>query len=243
MTGELDAAAALPAASREFELGSEVSPLAAVTSPDPLPGSRSLGWIEVGRILAILAVVAIHVASPLLVNRPGHPASWWVGNLVQSAARWSVPVFVMISGGLILRSPRTGELAAFYRRRLGRFAIPMVFWIVAYLVFGHVVANVPPDLHAALVSVATGRPTYHLWFLFVIGGLAIVAPLLAWAVQKPNPRRLLGFVAAAYAIAMINNILNTMGIGAPNAVTRFVPYVADFLAGFALLSVAWTARR
>jgi surface polysaccharide O-acyltransferase-like enzyme len=230
-----------PAASRGSQGGSDVTRLTLATTPHALPGSRSIGWIEVGRIMAIVAVIAIHVVSPL-VTRPGHPESWWLGNLVQSTSRWSVPVFVMISGALILRSRRTAQLGEFYRRRLRRLGIPMVFWIAAFLTFGHLVSNTPPTLHDALVSVAAGRPYYHLWFLFVIGGLAIIAPLLAWAVQTPG-RPLLAFVAAAYVLAIVANILTTMGIGQPNAVTRFGPYLAEFLAGFALLTVASTPGR
>ena len=230
-----------PAASRNSPGESDVTPLSLATTPQALPGSRSIGWIEVGRILAIVAVIAIHVASPL-ITRAGHPESWWLGNLIQSTSRWSVPVFVMISGALILRSRRTAELGQFYRRRLTRLGIPMVFWITAFLIFGHVMSNTPPTLHDALVSVAAGRPYYHLWFLFVIGGLAVIAPLLAWAVQTPG-RPLLAFVAVAYVLAIIANILTTLGIGQPNAVTRFGPYLAEFLAGFALLTVASTPAR
>jgi len=60
------------------------------------PEDARIGWIEIGRVAAILAVIAIHVASPLVI-RPSHPESWWFGNLVESGSRWCVPVFVMVS--------------------------------------------------------------------------------------------------------------------------------------------------
>lgn len=199
--------------------------------------TRSIGWIEVARILAIVAVILIHVASPL-VSRATYAGSWWVGNFVESATRWCVPLFVMISGGLILTSPKTTSITEFYRRRVARLGVPMVVWIVAYLVFGRAVSGHPATLDNALVSIAAGRPYFHLYFLFVIAGVSLVAPLLAWAVRGRDHRQLLWLVAVAYTFAMIDNILTSLlRTGTPNAVTRFVPYIADFLAGYALLSV------
>jgi len=214
---------------------------------DPAPGvratTRSILWVEVARVLAIVAVIFIHVGSPL-VSQTTHQGSWWAGNLVESATRWCVPLFVMISGGLVLASPRTTAMTDFYRRRLTRLGIPMVVWIVAYLLFGRAVSGSPATLDAALASVAAGKPFYHLYFLFVIAGVSLAAPLLAWAVQGRDQQQVLRFVALAFVLAMIDNALTSLlRIGSPNAVTRFVPYVADFLAGYALLSVRPTRAR
>ena len=217
------------------------------TAADPAldvrAATRSILWVEVARVLAIVAVIFIHVGSPL-VSATNHQASWWTGNFVESATRWCVPLFVMISGGLVLASPRTTALTDFYRRRVTRLGLPMVVWIVAYLAFGRAVSGSPATVDAALASVAAGRPYYHLYFLFVIAGVSLAAPLLAWAIQGREHQQLVRFVAVAFTLAMIDNALTSLlRIGTPNAVTRFVPYVADFLAGYALLSVRPTRAR
>jgi surface polysaccharide O-acyltransferase-like enzyme len=214
-----------------------------LASLDVRAATRSILWVEVARILAIVAVIFIHVGSPL-VSQANHQGSWWTGNLVESATRWCVPLFVMISGGLVLASPKTLAMTDFYRRRVTRLGLPMVVWIVAYLLFGRAVSGNPATLEAALTSVAAGRPYYHLYFLFVIAGVSLVAPVLAWAIQGRDHQQVLRFVAVAFTLAMIDNALTSLlQIGTPNAVTRFVPYVADFLAGYALLSVRPTRAR
>ena len=56
------------------------------------------------RILATLAVVTIHVCSPYWFNGDVSSANWLFLNLFESASRWAVPIFFMISGTLFLGS-------------------------------------------------------------------------------------------------------------------------------------------
>jgi surface polysaccharide O-acyltransferase-like enzyme len=153
-------------------------------------------------------------------------------------------VFVMISGGLVLSSARTLLASDFYRRRSVRLGIPLVVWTIAYLVFGNLVAGRPATVAEALRLVGFGLPYFHLYFLFVMAGLTIAAPLLRAAVEALDERKLLAAVAIAFGLAMVDNALVTLaGIGTPNAVTRWLPFVGDFLAGYALLSIPRTPGR
>lgn len=204
-----------------------------------------IAWVDLSRVAAILAVLAIHVAAPL-VALPIHPASWWFGNVVESSARWCVPVFVMISGALLLASARTADTAAFYRRRFARLGPAMLVWIPAYLVFGYLVNDVPRDLNEAVRSVLAGRPYYHLYFLFVIAGLYLIAPWLEPLVARAGSegrRQVTAAVIVATAIAIADAIIQQFGIGSPNAVTRWVPFVGYFLAGVLIAGVPGTPGR
>ena len=49
---------------------------------------------------------------------------------------WAVPVFVMISGALVLdRSAHAAGPAAFYRRRFARILPPLIAWNLICLTF------------------------------------------------------------------------------------------------------------
>jgi surface polysaccharide O-acyltransferase-like enzyme len=207
------------------------------TEPNTQPGSSevlvhpSLAWVDAARVLAILAVIAIHTASSLVSNR-ALPESWWFGNLVQSAARWSVPMFVMISGALLLRSPSADDPISFYRRRLSRILPPLIAWSAIYLLYGHVNADNPRTLNDAVSLLLAGRPYFHLYFLFLITGLYFVAPFLRPLVALPD-RRTLGLAVLVFlALGMVDDIITIQWhYGGANAATRFVPYVGYFLAG------------
>ena len=59
-------------------------------------------WLDNSRIIAILAVVFLHVSAGVVTESVIGTESWWVGNLYDSLVRWCVPVFVMISGAVLL---------------------------------------------------------------------------------------------------------------------------------------------
>jgi surface polysaccharide O-acyltransferase-like enzyme len=214
--------------------------IGAPASPAPR-NSASFAWIDLGRILAIAAVVAIHVATPLVAD-PSRTGRWWTGNVFDSITRWSVPLFIMLSGALLLVLRPRDDLADFYRRRLARLGPPFVVWVVVYLVADHFILHRPAGLVDAVRLVAAGSVDVHLYFLFVIIGLYLVAPLLLPIVRHPDPRVLPLAVAVALVVGMANVGLEVLGIGEPNALTRWISYLGYFLAGAWLLRVA-TPRR
>ena len=213
------------------------------SDPERTAAVDRVDWIELGRVAAILAVIAIHVAASL-VQRTSHPSAWWFGNLVESGSRWSVPLFVMISGALLLTSPRTADARAFYRRRFARLGPALIVWTIAYLIFGHITAGAPRRFEDAFRSVLAGRPFYHLYFLFVIAGLYVVAPALRLLFERVSRRSLMIMTALAFGLAIGDVAIQYLGGGgAPNALTRWLPFVGFFLAGAWLRDVASTPRR
>lgn len=208
-----------------------------------VPAQRSLAWIDAARVAAILAVIAIHVVSPLVTNR-ALPESSWFGNVVDSAARWSVPLFVMISGALLLHSDLADDPLAFYRRRLSRILPPLVAWTAFYLILGYVTVNNPATLNAAGYSILAGRPSFHLYFLYLIAGLYLVAPFIRPLVRIAD-RRSLGIAVVVFlALGIADDLIIAWGgIGQVNATTRFVPYIGYFLAGAWLVGLAPSRSR
>lgn len=208
-----------------------------------MEAARSLAWIDVARITAIVAVIAIHVVSPLVTSR-ADPQRWWFGNVIDSAARWSVPLFVMISGALLLHSDLADDPARFYRRRLGRILPALVAWSAIYLIYGHLSSDNPQTLREAVAYVAAGRPYFHLYFLYLMAGLYLVTPFLRPLVAR-STRRVLGIAVLVFlAVGIADSLaMRWMGTGGANAATRFVPYIGYFLAGAWLVGMAPTRRR
>lgn len=75
-------------------------------------------WLDVVRLVAMFTVVCCHSADPFNFY-PGEPPAniaeikWW-GAVYGSLLRPCVPLFVMITGALLL--PVKGEVAPFYRK-------------------------------------------------------------------------------------------------------------------------------
>ncbi len=193
-------------------------------------------WIDNARIAAVGAVVFLHVASPVVKEAdPVGSISWWIGNLCDSAGRWGVPVFVMISGMLLLDPGKTESAVEFYRKRASRVLVPLAFWTVFFLLWvskGPLVRGEGiPWLFWAERTV-TGRPFYHMWFLYMIVGFYLFVPFLRKIVRQSSPHELLFLVATLFGISMANFALNQAGAGHDQLfINRFLLYLPFFLAG------------
>ena len=81
-------------------------------------------WLDNSRILAVCGVVFLHVAAGVVLGHEVGTGDWWFGNVYDSVVRWCVPVFVMISGALLLDPGKKEDLSTFYKKRLARVLLP-----------------------------------------------------------------------------------------------------------------------
>ena len=88
------------------------------------------GSLDVLRTGAAVLVVLLHCSGSLRPLAEFGP-EWWGTALLQAFTRSAVPLFVMISGALLI-GPETENLAAFYRRRASRILVPLIFWMLFY---------------------------------------------------------------------------------------------------------------
>ena len=101
------------------------TPVHATTTASP----PRLAYIDQLRVVAALAVVMIHVSAMHWGDTPPASADWQAMNVYAAVSRWCVPVFVMLSGALLLAPGRENEpWADFYQRRLVRVLLPLAFW-------------------------------------------------------------------------------------------------------------------
>ena len=94
---------------------------------------QSINWVDNARIISIFAVVVLHCSAEVVAGNIIGSASYWVGNIFDSAVRWCVPVFAAISGYLLLNGASEERKASFFRKRFEKILIPVLVWSVFYL--------------------------------------------------------------------------------------------------------------
>ncbi len=195
-----------------------------------------LPWIDGLRVAAAFAVIVLHLSANAVVNDTVvNSVSWWTANLADSAVRWCVPVFVLISGGLILPKVRTTGLAAFYKQKFLRLGIPVAFWSLIYLSWNWIkIGHIDfPDAGERMLS---GMPATHLWFLYMLLGLYAVAPFLAAFLSVAGRSLVRAAVILGFAIFSCQTLVVGHS-GVPGGVfTLWLSYVPYFLLGSLLLS-------
>lgn len=223
-------------------------------------------WADVLRCVAAFWVVMIHVAAVPVAHMADIPLSWWRwANAYDAACRAAVPIFIMVSGALLL--PRSDwDTATFLRRRALKLVPAMLFWSLAYDGWKVLIQDVDFTVAGWLGNIVNGlnAPAYpHLWFLWLIAGLYLLAPLLQPFATHAS-RATHGFVAALWFVSTVvvpglarwahvtvgiymQPIAGYVGyflVGA--SVHRFVPArlprtAVALLAGSFAASAAWTA--
>lgn len=88
---------------------------------------KRLVYMDWLRVLATIAVVTIHVSAGYVSVLDANNASrWMAGNLFESISRASVPIFVMISGALLLKGTKDISVGEFLQKRASKVIIPFI---------------------------------------------------------------------------------------------------------------------
>lgn len=125
-------------------------------------------YLDYLRVLATFAVMLIHITGKNWFTADVRSAVWLGFDLYESAARWCVPVFVMISGALFLG--KDVPIETIYKKYILRLAISFAVWSAVYALF------MQGQLSTRLAALVRGR--YHMWFILMIAGLYMCLPFL-----------------------------------------------------------------
>jgi surface polysaccharide O-acyltransferase-like enzyme len=104
--------------------------------------------------------------------------NWWTVSVYDAVANMGVPLFVMLSGLLLLDPAKCEEpMSVFFKKRFARIGLPMVFWTIVYFAWGHFIYGYPLTPSSIFVGLLSGSYP-HLWFMYLIIGLYLVTPIL-----------------------------------------------------------------
>ncbi len=171
-------------------------------------------FFDLARCVAAVAVIAIHVLGPyrqLLGEIPFQ--DWFFAISVNSVSRWAVPVFILISGALMLSDKRPFDLKYYVSRRLGKVLVPFIVWSLFYAYFSGWSASGFDGQHAmdVLEQSATHSTYYHLGFFYYFIPLYFVIPLFRWFVGKFDDGTLYAFTG----VWLVTTVMYLLRIDGP----------------------------
>ncbi|WP_333864065.1 acyltransferase [Sphingobacterium sp.] len=166
-----------------------------------------IAWVDVLRFISIFMVIAIHCSDPFNVSaeaRSNPDFNYW-GSIYGSVLRACVPIFVMITGLLLL--PVKMSIGEFYRKRLLRITVPFLLWSVLYNLFpwitgvlglpstviSEVFAYAPKDapqtfenalVQISLIPIKFNVYTVPMWYIYMLIGLYLYMPFFSAWVEK-----------------------------------------------------------
>ena len=194
-------------------------------------------YLDCLRIMATFAVIILHTASQYWYAVEVGTYEWRVFSFYDGMVRWSVPVFVMISGALFLG--RNISIDKLFKKNVARIVAAFVFWSALYAVVNVITGR--SGLKNALREFVEG-PT-HLWFLFMITGLYILVPLLKKIVANDETTKYFVLISLIftfvlpYAISILSLYSEKLGSIASGIIKSMdfyftLGYVSYFVYGY-----------
>ncbi len=171
-----------------------------------LKKKENIGWIDLLRVLACFFVVFSHSCDAFIGQFDANRESFLTGVFLGSLMRPCVPIFVMMTGVLLL--PVQTDMAAFYKKRIGRLIPPMIFWSLVLPVLYFIYLNyINPDTQNPLISMPDHSlealwfklytfifnfnfDTVPLWYLYMLIGLYLIMPIISGWLEKVSKKEL-----------------------------------------------------
>ncbi|WCE29629.1 acyltransferase [Vibrio sp. SCSIO 43137] len=154
-------------------------------------------FFDLLRCIAAITVVAIHVLTPYKYQLGELPFyQWFTAIAVNGSARWAVPVFILITGALLLSDRREFEGRYYIKRRLAKVVVPFIVWSVFYAFL----SGWQPEgfelqtVQHLIVNSYQQETYYHLGFFYYFIPLYLIAPAFHFMVRSNQTQVLNVFV-------------------------------------------------
>lgn len=209
--------------------------------------NQHIVWLDVVRFIAMFTVVCCHCTDPFnfypgTAPNIGEIKLW--GAIYGSVLRPCVPLFVMITGALLL--PVRGDASTFYKKRIPRVFYPFLIWSVLYNLFPWITGllGLNPQIildffpyageevmqqsfsvsleYILMIPFNFSILAVHMWYIYLLIGLYLHLPVFSAWVEKASERAKLMFLLAW-------------------GVTLLLPYYYQFVSNYLWGTCSWNS--
>jgi len=206
--------------------------------------------VDLIRTVAIIGVILLHSANDLTSQQMNwfEIVRWNTVTVYQSIGRLGVPLFLLLTGALLLQpSKLTEPIGVFFKKRVARIALPFIFWGAIYFAWDflvvHKIGTLPITQSNIIQGILTG-PYYQFWYLYLLLGLYLVTPILR-AVIFHASRNLIKYILILWFIgaAIVPTVALVTPLHLDTNVLTITGYVGYFILGAFLLTVQIRASK
>ncbi len=198
---------------------------------------KRVTYADIARISAAFAVVLLHTSGIRLVSCNPESAEFVWAAFFDCISRWSVPLFIMLSGMLFLRDGKKLDIKRLYRKNIFRLVTAFVFWSYLYNLYQAMIET--DSLGQAIVRAFIRMPqgAMHLWFIFIIIGLYIITPFLKRMTERMTKRETEYFLILNILLTFLPKTLSFFEAAKP-LIEYTDKFEITFAAGYVGLFVA-----
>ena len=238
--------------------------------------NQHIVWLDVVRFIAMFTVVCCHCTDPFnfypgTAPNIGEIKLW--GAIYGSVLRPCVPLFVMITGALLL--PVRGDASTFYKKRIPRVFYPFLIWSVLYNLFPWITGllGLNPQIildffpyageevmqqsfsvsleYILMIPFNFSILAVHMWYIYLLIGLYLYLPVFSAWVEKASERAKLLFLLAwgvtlllPYYYQFVSNYLwGTCSWNSFGMLYAFAGFNGYLLLGHYLKNLEWSLKK
>jgi surface polysaccharide O-acyltransferase-like enzyme len=201
------------------------------------------------RTVAIVGVILLHASNDLTLEQMNwfEIVRWNTVTVYQSVGRLGVPLFLLLTGALLLQPSKISEpIGTFFKKRLARIGLPFIFWGAVYYVWDffvvHQINSQPITTNSIIQGILTG-PYYQFWYLYLLLGLYLVTPILRVVIAHAE-RNLIKYLLILWFLGA--SLLPVIYLVTPyrldSNVLTFTSYAGYFILGAYLITVQMRRR-
>lgn len=211
------------------------------------PKKRLLSY-DILRIIALLMIVMVHVSAYIVIFFPDtDKCEWLVGNIFNGIARAGVPLFILLSGALLLKEDKPVDAASFYKKNLLTMGCLTVFWMILYGLFYSLFLPLMEGKSASLsdfwgfIVSFKGSEYPHLWYMLMVVGMYLMIPVLRLFVKRENKSYIKGMIILSLLLQFGARTADLLTRGCTSGVSTFLAkFHLEPLTGFiGVLLVGW----
>ncbi|KAA9040947.1 acyltransferase family protein [Ginsengibacter hankyongi] len=172
-----------------------------------------LPWANDLRAFATIGVIVLHVAATVSLQYPAIPKSYFFTSVFfDSAMRWCVPVFIMLSGSFALEH-YDGRMGNFFRKMFLRIILPFLFWSVVYLFFFSWNDLMDPhktvaQLFSFILKQLLSGTASHMWYVYIIVCLYLTFPFISKWTRAAVEKEYIYFLSIWVILLFLNPYLD-----------------------------------
>ena len=238
--------------------------------------NQHIVWLDVVRFIAMFTVVCCHCTDPFnfypgTAPNIGEIKLW--GAIYGSVLRPCVPLFVMITGALLL--PVRGDASTFYKKHIPRVFYPFLIWSVLYNLFPWITGllGLNPQIildffpyageevmrqsfsvsleYILMIPFNFSILAVHMWYIYLLIGLYLYLPVFSAWVEKASERAKLMFLLAwgvtlllPYYYQFVSNYLwGTCSWNSFGMLYAFAGFNGYLLLGHYLKNLEWSLKK
>ena len=238
--------------------------------------NQHIVWLDVVRFIAMFTVVCCHCTDPFnfypgTAPNIGEIKLW--GAIYGSVLRPCVPLFVMITGALLL--PVRGDASTFYKKRIPRVFYPFLIWSVLYNLFPWITGllGLNPQIildffpyageevmqqsfsvsleYILMIPFNFSILAVHMWYIYLLIGLYLYLPVFSAWVEKASERAKLMFLLAwgvtlllpSYYQFVSNYLWGTCSWNSFGMLYAFAGFNGYLLLGHYLKNLEWSLKK